>query len=172
MLIPSQAGNFVNLTEVDKAYIAGFFDGEGCLGYYNATLINGKRPAYFHASVSICNTDPRVIHWLSEVTGMGRSNITRFADKKRRVAYQWQIGRKADVVQFLTAIRVYLKVKGDQVDVLLAHLEAETMYVKKHGSVTPTIVESRQQIADKLKIMKRMSIPEGVETRHVESFIH
>ena len=171
MGIPSQAGNFVKLlTERDTAYIAGFFDGEGCLGYYDATKTNNKTAA-FHASVSVSNTDPRVIRWMGEVTGIGKAKITVFADKKRRPAYQWQIGRKADVIAFLTTVRPYLKVKRDQTDVLLAHLDAESTYVKRHGSVTPEIVESRQHVADRLKVMKRMTIPEGVETRHVGSSI-
>lgn len=160
------------LTESDKAYIAGFFDGEGCIGYYDAAKSYMNRPAYFHASASVCNTDPRVICWMQNITGIGRSNIIRFKDGKRRTAYQWQIGSVTDVTTFLNAIRPYLKVKGDQVDVLLAHFDAEASYKKKHGSVTPEVVESRQQIAMKLKEMKRMEILEGVETRHVGSSIH
>lgn len=160
------------LTEFDKAYIAGFFDGEGCIGYYNASKAIRKRPGYFHSSVGVCNTDPRVVIWIQEVTGLGRSSIIKLKGGNRKPAYQWQIGKKADVITFLATIRPYLKVKGDQVDVLLAHLATETAYVKKHGSVTPEIVESRQVISDSLKKMKRREFLEGVETRHVESSIH
>jgi hypothetical protein len=160
------------LTEIDKAYIAGFFDGEGCVGYYNASQTSSRRPSYFHASVNICNTDPRVIMWIQEVTGIGVSRITKFKDGKRRWAYQWQIGKKADVIDFLSTIRPYLRVKGEQVDVLLIHLALEAGYVKKHGSVTPEIVKSRQEISDKLKTMKRMVDPESVETRQAGSSIH
>lgn len=160
------------LTDIDKAYIAGFLDGEGCVGYYNASKTYSHRPSYFHASVSVCNTDPRVIFWFQKVTGMGRSWIIRFKDEKRREAYQWQIGKKSDVIEFLSTVRPYLKVKGEQVDVLLAHLAIEAEYVKKHGSVTPEIVKSRQEISDKLKNMKREVVSESVETRQVESSIH
>jgi hypothetical protein len=162
----------MNVTEVDKAYLAGFFDGEGCVGYYDAAKSYSHRPAYFHASVSVCNTDPRAILWIKKITGMGKSKIIRFTDGKRRVAYQWQIGKKADILLFLHTIRPYLRVKDTQVDVLLAHLATEDAYTKKHGSVTPEIVESRQHVADQLKKMKRMVFSEGVETRHVESAIH
>ena len=162
----------MNIAEVDLAYIAGFLDGEGCIGYYDASQTSHNRPSYFHAAVNVCNTDPKVIFWLREVTGMGRSHIIRFKDGKRRTAYQWQIGRKQDVIDFLSAIRPYLRVKGEQVDVLLAHLALEADYVKKHGSVTPEIVKSRQAISDMLKKMKRVAISESVETRQVGSPIH
>ena len=162
----------MNLTDIDKAYIAGFFDGEGCVGYYNASKINSSRPGYFHVSVSVSNTDPRVIFWIQQVTGLGKSKIIHFRDGKRRIAYQWQIGKKEDVVLFLSTIRSYLRVKGDQVDVVLAHLTMEADYVKKHGSVTPEVVKSRQDVSDILKEMKRAVFLESVETRQVGPSIH
>lgn len=103
---------------------------------------------------------------------MGNSCIIKFKDGKRRIAYQWQIGNKLDVIEFLSTIRPYLKVKGEQVDVLLTHLAIEADYVKKHGSVTPEIVKFRQSVSDKLKSMKREVVLESVETRQVESSIH
>lgn len=160
------------LETIDKAYIAGFFDGEGSIGYYNAAKSHKNRLGYFHAAVNISNTDPRVIFWIKEVTGIGRSQIIHFKDGKRRIAYQWQIGKKLDVIEFLSAIRSYLKVKGDQVDILLAHLTQESDYVQKQGSVTPEIVKSRQALSDRLKDMKRMDFSGSVETRQAESSIH
>lgn len=160
------------MTETDKAYIAGFFDGEGCVGYYNAIKSNKKCNPAYHASVSISNTDPRVIRWIGDIVGVGRYNIIRFKDGKRRVAYQWQLGKRSDVIAFLVTIRPYLKVKGDQVDVLLAHFDVEASYTRKHGSVTPEIVEGRRKVSDELKRMKRIDFPEGVETRQAEPSVH
>lgn len=161
-----------DLSEVDTAYIAGFFDGEGCVGYYNASQTQSRRPAYFHISVNICNIDPCVIKWIATVTGIGKAKITRFKDKKRRTAYQWQIGKKADVIIFLNVIRPYLKVKANQVDVVLAHLTLEATYIQRHGSVTPEIVKARQVIADKLKALKWQTFVEDVETGQAESQVH
>jgi uncharacterized protein YeeX (DUF496 family) len=110
--------------------------------------------------------------WLREITGMGQSRVTKFKDGKRRWAYQWQIGKKSEVVEFLSTIRPYLRVKGEQTDVLLIHIAMEATYIKKHGSVTPEIVKSRQEISDTLKSMKRYGVPESVETRQAGSSIH
>lgn len=156
-----------NLTEADKGYIAGFLDGEGCVGYYNASKSQKNRPGYFHTSVNICNTDPRVIRWLFDVTGIGKVGRLKTNQTRRRPAYQWQLGRKQDVIEFLTMIHPYLKIKAEQVSVILAHLTLECDYVKKHGSVTPEIVEARQVVSDTLKQLKRMDFPEGVETKQV-----
>lgn len=160
------------LTELDKAYIAGFFDGEGCVGYYNASKTMKNRPSYFHTSVQVCNIDPCVIKWVAETTGVGRCQITRFKDKKRRTAYQWQIGKKADVIVFLNAIRPYLKVKAAQVDMILGHLALESSYVKKHGSVIPERVLARQRVADAMKHLKWSAFSEGVETGQAEPQVH
>jgi hypothetical protein len=161
-----------NLTETDKAYIAGIFDGEGCIGYYNAALTYNHRPGYFHASINVCNTDPRVISWLKEVTGIGKVGLLKMNTTRRRQAYQWQLGKRAEIVEFLQTIRPYLKIKSEQVDVLLAHIDMETGYVKHHGSVTTEIVKARQDVSDKLKILKRAVFVEGVETKQAGSLIH
>lgn len=160
------------LSELDKAYIAGFFDGEGCVGYYNASKTMKHRPAYFHASVSVSNVDPRVIKWIADTTGVGKCRIMRFKDNKRRTAYQWEIGKKADVIVFLSAIKPYLKVKDAQVNVILCHLALESAYIQKHGSVTPEIVATRQRVADEMKQMKWSVLSEGVETGQAEPQVH
>ena len=144
-----------SLSEVDKAYIAGLLDGEGCIGYYNASNKSPNRPPYYHASVNICNTDPRPILWLQEVTGIGRSAITTFKDGKRRPAYQWQIGRKKQVQQFLEVVRPYLRIKDKQADVLVTALILESSYTKRHGSVTPEVVAVRRETELALKVLKR-----------------
>ena len=159
------------LNNQDAAYIAGLFDGEGCVGYYDASRTYVNRPSYFHTSVHVCGVDPRVIYWLRSTTGIGNINCYR-GKGKRRMAYQWQLGNKSQVILFLTTIRPFLKVKDTQVDVLLAHLNCETSYVKRHGSVTNEIVESRQRTADKLKELKRIEYLEGVETRQAEPLVH
>ena len=160
------------LTEMDKAYIAGFFDGEGCVGYYNASQTAKHRPSYFHTSVHVCNIDPCVIKWIADVTGIGRVNILRSRDKTRRTAYQWQIGKKADVLDFLNAIRPYIKVKSAQVETILTHLALEASYIKRHGSVTPEIVVARQHVSDEMKRMKWSTFSESVETRQAEPPVH
>lgn len=160
-----------NTTEADKIYIAGFFDGEGCVGYYNAAKSNPRRPGYFCCHVHVCNIDPRVIRWIHQITCMGRVNVMK-GSGKRRTAYQWQVSKRSNVIAFLSAIIPYLKVKREQAEILLTHLMLESSYVKSHGSVTSEIVESRQQIVDKLKELKWMDSVEGVETRRTETVIH
>lgn len=152
--------------------MAGFFDGEGCVGYYDASKTTQNRPSYFHTSVSVSNIDPCVIKWMADATGIGRCSVTRCKDKKRRTAYQWQIGKKADVIVFLNAIRPYLKVKAAQVDIILGHLALESSYEQKHGSVTLEVVAARQIVSDKLKELKWSAFSEGVETGQAEPSVH
>lgn len=142
------------LTETDKAYIAGIFDGEGCIGYYNANP-NKEGTPYCHPSVNVTNTDKEVIMWLQEIIGVGRSAVIKFKDGKRRTAYQWQLAKKQQVQEFLEVIRPYLKVKAAQVDVLLDLFTQEIGYVQRHGSVSPEVATLRLKTVEKLKLLKR-----------------
>ncbi len=171
--IPNQT-KMINLTIADAAYIAGLFDGEGTVGYYNASQSSKNRPGYFHASINITNTDPRPLVWIAEVTGIGKVSLLKMSDAsgRRRPAYQWQVGKRHEVIAFLVAVRPYLKIKHDQVDILLTHFELEATYTKKHGSVTSEVVASRQKVADALKVLKRRAFLEGVETVQAEPYIN
>ena len=158
------------MTERDAAYLAGFFDGEGCIGYYNANPDPEGTP-YYHVSVNIVNTDPRPINWIRELLGFGRAKAVNFADNKRRTAYQWQISKRSEVKTFLDIVRSHLIVKAEQADILLALFELEKGYIKKPGSVSAEVLKHRQEAAVRIKALKRESM-EGVETRRAESLIH
>lgn len=153
----------MNLSETDKAYLAGIFDGEGCVGYYNANT-SSETPAH-HASVHICNINKQVIEWVQEKVGGGRISLMGMNDPKRRVAYQWQLGRKSQVKAFLESIRPFLIVKAAQVDTLLAMFDEESTYPAR--TITPELIELRQRTERNLKAMKWAGA-EGVETRQAE----
>jgi len=144
----------MNISETDKSYIAGLFDGEGCIGYYNANP-NPQGTPYCHSSVHISNTNQNVIIWVGKITGIGRSSTQKFKDGKRRTAYQWQLSKKAQVREFLEAIRPYLHVKAEQVDTLLELFKKEVGYIKKHGSVSSEVAALRVETVAKLKALKR-----------------
>jgi len=142
------------ISEVDKAYIAGIVDGEGCIGYYNANPDKEGTP-YCHPSINVTNTNKEVIEWLHKITGIGRASEIRFNDGKRRTAYQWQLAKKQQVRQFLEVIRPYLRIKAAQADVLLSLFNQEAGYTKKHGSVSTAVAELRLKTVADLKALKR-----------------
>lgn len=101
-------------TDAERAYAAGFVDGEGSIGIYG-----GSKAKLAHAlTVRVSQKDPRPLLWLQ---ARWAGNISKCKHNKFGAyrGYQWQVtGRRAE--SFLREIRVYLVLKGDQADVAFA----------------------------------------------------
>lgn len=137
------------LTEPERAYLAGLFDGEGCVGYYKR---RGNRNKYSYVSmVLITQSDFRLMLWLESKIGFG--NITSRAGKKH-FEYHWQTNKKSAVVEFLEAIEPYLILKGEQARILLNHLAEEGTEPFHKGSVTSEILTKREYVYGELKRLK------------------
>jgi len=61
------------MRESDIAYIAGLFDGEGCVSYKQVMKRRGKHPAYktWDIRMEISMTEKSIIHWVHEVLKVG-----------------------------------------------------------------------------------------------------
>ena len=89
------------MREVDKAYAAGFFDGEG---HVRCDLIKG----YPHLVASASQVDPQPLDWLKTLFG-GR--VYRTGDRRRtQGVFNWQVNT-TDAYMFLDAVLPYLMVK-------------------------------------------------------------
>jgi hypothetical protein len=51
------------ITEVELAYAAGFFDGEGTVGLY------WQKPGRFHPTCGMSNTDRSIVQWYADNFG-------------------------------------------------------------------------------------------------------
>ena len=150
--IPSQAlQNVMKLSETEKAYLAGLFDGEGCVGYYSRGV--SKEVQYHSASLHIAMTDPKAITWLMDKLSVGKVSIIAHSGRRKTV-YSWQVCRKAHVREILELIRPYLLTKADQVELLLKLLAMEDAVSGGHGSLTPTVLAFRQHVTNELKRLK------------------
>lgn len=137
------------LTETEKAYLAGFFDGEGCVGYYKRA---DKSCKFSYVSlVALSQTDFRPILWVSEKVGFG-SVITK--NGKKHIEHQWTTNKRQHVHEFLEAILPYLILKKEQAEILLAHLQVEGFEPFKKGSVTSEVVARRDEVYLKLRALK------------------
>ena len=74
---------------VDK-YLAGLFDGEGCVTYSNPLkLRKGKKKAYptWNIRLEIAMTDRSILVWLNEILGVGTVGEKKY---KSRYALGWK----------------------------------------------------------------------------------
>jgi hypothetical protein len=96
------------LTEIDKAYIAGFFDGEGCVVISKSHGKESRTPRY--ALVVVVSQKGIVpLGDLCNMTGVGKIYISN----KAANAHSWTISN-SHAKEFLAAILPYLRVKKQQ----------------------------------------------------------
>ena len=100
-------------------YVAGIVDGEGYVGITTAfDRRTSKNPSHA-ARVVVINTDLRLIGWFAETFGGVVMSGDHDRAKGWKTRYTWQInGKRCE--QFLVALRPYLRLKGEQADVILA----------------------------------------------------
>ncbi|GAH70913.1 unnamed protein product [marine sediment metagenome] len=157
-----------NLTEMEKAYIAGFFDGEGYFGV--RTIYKNDRPVHAKSTINIGNTNKEIIYWLASKINFGKWKtktpyIYHPKSQKASTAYTLSICGCFRVEPFLKAILPYLRIKKDLVIKLLELYEIhprQTSYTlpiwKKIleikiliNSKKGTSIESRNRIAEFVK---------------------
>ena len=137
------------LPEATKAYVAGFFDGEGTIGVrtrkrpYNTTNPNHQM------FISCSNTNEEVIRYLHKLFN-GSFFICYDARGKRRTCYRWGLTSRK-VKQFLESIYPYLVVKKEEAAVAIAL--ANTF--EHEGYVIPAeVIEKRNLYASELTRLK------------------
>jgi hypothetical protein len=105
------------------AYLAGFVDGEGCVGVYRRTNKSENRGSYYYPRLQVGNTDRRPLDWIAERFG-GKVRSEKALKRLRPTHKTMYVWRPASVIQcqdICRAIRPYIIInKVDQVDVVLA----------------------------------------------------
>ena len=115
-------------TETDKAWMAGFVDGEGCITISKQIRKTRPSPSY-RVMVTISNTYKPVLEYFTQVYGGNIYHIHERRKDKQNVkwadAYDWYcpIGSAA---RFLNDILPYLRIKQKQAKICLDFLANKT----------------------------------------------
>lgn len=106
----------------EKAYAAGFFDGEGCISVIRN--YNKKYSRWYHElRASVTQKHPEVLEWLCDIWGgsayqgeslKSASNLKSFSGLTGKYYWYHWIRPTAKAAQFLTDILPYMKVKREQ----------------------------------------------------------
>lgn len=112
------------MTQTQKAYIAGFLDGEGCLtiSYRMPGPETGSKGCH-RIIVHACNTNRTVIKTLRRLTGLGqvhKFNVKQ--ERNRKQTWQWQVWSR-EATSLLLQIEDFLIVKRAQCRLLLRFAE-------------------------------------------------
>lgn len=96
----------------DLAYLAGFIDGEGCIGIHHRGKAKGRKPT---VRVSITNTDKNILIWCKNFIGLGGTLKihNKNGNNKWKTAYRLEYDcKKAEAL--LRMVVPYLKIKKEQ----------------------------------------------------------
>src|SRR3990167_1671533 len=112
------------VTELTKAWIAGFFDGEGCVSIHMQAERRGRASDSLGLTIQLSNTSLVTLETIRTAYG-GRIHRKK-GYKNRQQCYSWQVcGALSDI--FVRAILPYSKVKLPQLEL---YLHARTLFAK------------------------------------------
>lgn len=138
--------------KTDLAYIAGLFDGEGCICIAKRKSKSHKVGYAIGLRVDLCNADPRAPLFLSKYFG---GAVYRKKKKgKRSYSFRWRQYNLSSI-KFLEKISPYLKLKKEELQV--AREFRATFDSNKYGSgneIPLKLIEKRDRIRLKMKGLK------------------
>ena len=121
------------INEFEKAWLAGFIDGEGYIGITfqrkKQTSTSSASPLY-HPFLIIVNTNKDVLLYIKQLIGGGKLYILRKKNShNNKKCYQFKLTKMDRLLRLLEEIDPYLKIKNKQCEFLIAFLKRR-MYIK------------------------------------------
>jgi hypothetical protein len=119
------------VNEIDIAYIAGLFDGEGSVSYYQRKeKRKGKKKAYnfWVIRCELSMTDQYVVEWMHKVLGVG-TVIKRLPTKSwigKKTQWRWRCCHR-DALSFAKLIWPYTQVKLHKIEQILDHYDTNNL---------------------------------------------
>jgi hypothetical protein len=101
----------------DKAYLAGFIDGEGSIGFQRTH--HGRHNPFIYPRVWVYNTHKPVLIYYQKLCG-GTLQLQSASSSKKMCKKLWRLGfNLKEMTKVLKEIRPYLKIKQVQADLCL-----------------------------------------------------
>lgn len=113
-----------NISTVDLAYIAGFFDGEG------SAYVCGPYSKYPHLRAKIAQNETEVLYWIADLYGFGK-----IYSKGKDSSNSYIVFAHRQARLFLTSIEPFLRVKKEHVFNLLNEFGREVDYGPSKGKI-------------------------------------
>jgi len=139
------------LTETEKAYLAGFFDGDGCVNISVRQSQTHATPShYLQVIFSQCD-QPFLERWCEKV-GMGRVYVNSGRPIGNKELWHWRLyDRQAE--KMLKMMLPYLDIKKEQAEIALSFMRTKGRGGRR---ATPAgLLHLREHYKDALSGMKR-----------------
>lgn len=134
----------------DWAYLAGLFDGEGCIKTAFKTYTTGNRRSTWQLSLDICNTHRPVIEWVQSMFG-GFAYTQEREEAHVRRRFHWASRSGAGCLFVLRGILPYLRIKREQAELAIDFLETVNPRFCKGVILTDDDLKMRQDLVFQLR---------------------
>jgi hypothetical protein len=140
---------------LNNAYIAGFIDGEGYIGF-ELREHNGVR-SYLHPRIIISNSDKKVLEWIQSQYG---GYIAQRQEKPNwKIAYKLRFNGR-ETINLLLSTYKFLRVKKGQALLMLHALTNRQKNLKNFGGfLDKGELERREQWYMQMKQMNKRGSP-------------
>lgn len=142
------------MNEIDLAYMAGFFDGEGCITINKMKPKgNGNRNYVYRIYCLMVSNDKAILTWMQQIVGGSISTTQKVG---YRPNWRWCItDNKA--LAFLKQICPYLQIKKQEAELAIAYQEWKQRLPNKGQCRPPkelSIMEQAYQILREVKLVR------------------
>ncbi len=149
------------LSTEDAIYIAGLFDGEGCITLSKVSRIKERhKTPTFTLRARIRMTDKNIVNWLHTTIGGNYYDARNSIGRKLKCPnskpyYEWGVACR-NAIDFLIQIYPYLKVKRLQTEI--AFKFGETFEYKRGNQLSNDIVLKRNELRSEILILNHRGL--------------
>ena len=129
------------MREVDAAYVAGLFDGEGCVSYkqYMRKRPHNKK-AYptWQIRLEIAMTDKSILVWLNEILGVGTVGEKKYKSRYAlgwKKQWRWRCSHQ-DAFYVCCALFPYAHVKLEKIQKIIDHYAGRKLKIMNNKIVS------------------------------------
>lgn len=135
------------MNEVDIAWAAGFFDGEGCIHVHIRKAREHRRGYSYQLTTTAAQITPIPLDKLKAIFG-GKVYTLNSTGPNRRICYQWYLGGRS-AIEFLRTVLPYLTVKHDE-----AMLAIQYPVIQAGETISDVVHSRRVMVAQGLALLK------------------
>lgn len=107
------------MSTTEKAWLAGFIDGEGSIVYYMA----GRNKSHKSWLISLGNTHLGSVEYCQKITGVGSVRLSKPAKGTHKAQWRWRVNPQREIAAIVRQILPYLVIKQEQASKFLSEFE-------------------------------------------------
>ena len=140
------------LSEAEIAYLAGFFDADGCVNITKSKIKQRKTPRH-QLQVVFAQSDKPFLEDLKQLTGIGGVYRLPDIEFQTKTRYSWHMTGK-QAAGILSAMLPHLRVKRKQAELGLALQATKAVNYRRKGTPDP-VLEERDRILEQFRATRQ-----------------